>query len=134
MWIKWKQSVCFVTLPSSSAFLQLVYTIFCSRAVPAKEKTRPTDDWVDTPEWAQMLKQKEVKITHTKISFPVPHLDVFWYCLNGMGTQKMHPKRFLSLFFPYICHVKTKSNIVYEYLKQSFFKETQIPFPKCIEH
>ena len=29
----------------------------------------------------------------------VPHLDVFWYHLNGMGPQKIRPKKFLQHFF-----------------------------------
>ena len=38
----------------------------------------------------------------------VPHPDVFWYRLNGMGTQKkMRPKSYFN-FFPYIFHVKAK--------------------------
>ena len=50
-----------------------------------------------------------------------PHPDVFWYYLNSMGTQKNAPKKVLVLFFPYIFHVKTKWNIVYEYLKTKIF-------------
>ena len=29
----------------------------------------------------------------------VSHLDVFWYHLNGMGAQKLHPRKFLKHFF-----------------------------------
>ena len=56
--------------------------------------------------------------------FTMPHPDVFWYCLNGMGAQKNAPKKFLVTFL-YIFHRKTKLNIVYKYLK--------ISIPKCIE-
>ena len=39
---------------------------------------------------------------------PVPHPDVFWYRLNGMGGQKNAPKKVLVTLFPYIFHVKPK--------------------------
>ena len=61
----------------------------------------------------------------------VPRPDVFWYRLNGMSARKNAPKKILVTLFPYIFLVKT---IVYEYLKTIFFHETQISFPKCIEH
>ena len=38
----------------------------------------------------------------------VPHADVFWYCLNGMGAQKNAPKKVLVTLFSYIFHIKTK--------------------------
>ena len=41
---------------------------------------------------------------------PVPHPYVFWYRLDGMGTQKNAPK------------------------KQKSFQETHISFIKCVEH
>ena len=39
---------------------------------------------------------------------PVPHPDVFWYRLNGMGDQKNAPKKVLVTLFPYTFHVKPK--------------------------
>ena len=51
----------------------------------------------------------------------MPHPDVFWYHLNGMGAQKNTPKKFLVTLFPYIFHVKTKLNIVYKNLKTKMF-------------
>ena len=36
------------------------------------------------------------------VHLSVPHPDVFWYCLNSMGTQKNAPKKFLQPFF-HIC-------------------------------
>ena len=45
----------------------------------------------------------------------VPHPDVIWYRLNGMGAQKNAPKKILVTLFPYIFHVKIKVSIVYEY-------------------
>ena len=47
----------------------------------------------------------------------MPHPGVFWYRLNGMGTQINTPERVFTTPFPYIFHVKTKWNIVYKYLK-----------------
>ena len=47
----------------------------------------------------------------------MPHPDVFWYGLDGMAAQKYAPKRVFVTLFPYIFHIKSKSNIVYEYLK-----------------
>ena len=46
-------------------------------------------------------------------SISMPHRDIFWYHLNGMGAQK-----FLATFFPYTFHV---NKIVYEYLKTKIF-------------
>ena len=43
--------------------------------------------------------------------YAVPHPDVFWYHLNGMGVQKNTPKKVLVTLFLYIFHVKTKFNI-----------------------
>ena len=62
----------------------------------------------------------------------VPHPDVFWYCLNNTGTQKNAPKKVLVPLFPYIFHVKTKWNIVYEYLKKNIFKRHEYPSPKAL--
>ena len=59
----------------------------------------------------------------------MPHPDVFWYPLNGIGAQKKKnaPKKVLVKLFPYIFYVKTKLNIVYEYLKtKTFLRETNI--------
>ena len=38
----------------------------------------------------------------------VPHPDVFWYRLNGMGAQKHSPKKVFITFSLNIFHVKTK--------------------------
>ena len=40
--------------------------------------------------------------------YTVPHPDVFWYRLNGMGTQKNGPKKVLVTLFPYILQVKPR--------------------------
>ena len=40
------------------------------------------------------------------------------------------PKKFLVTLFPYIFHVKTKSNIVYEYLKTKIFSRDIIILPQ----
>ena len=37
----------------------------------------------------------------------LPHPDVFCYSLNGIGAQKMCPKKFCNIF-SYIFYVKTK--------------------------
>ena len=64
--------------------------------------------------------------------FTVPHRDVFWYFLNGMGAQKNAPKKFLVTLFPYIFHGKTKLNIVYEYLKTKIFSKDKYPSPNAL--
>ena len=51
----------------------------------------------------------------------VPHPDVFWYHLNGMGTQNNMLKKVLVTLFPYILHIKTEWNIVYKYLTKKYF-------------
>ena len=57
----------------------------------------------------------------------VQHPDVFWYRVNGMDALKNAPKKVLVTLFPYIFHVKTNSNIVYEYLKTKIFsRDTNI--------
>ena len=53
--------------------------------------------------------------------YAMPHPDVFWYHLNGMGAQRNTPKKLLVTLFPYIFHVKTKLNIVYKNLKTKIF-------------
>ena len=62
------------------------------------------------------------------------HPDVFWYCLKGMVIQKKVLKKVFVTVFPFIFHIKTEWNIVYEYSKTKTFQETQTSFPKCIEH
>ena len=58
--------------------------------------------------------------------FAVLHLYVFWYGLIGMGAQKKAMEVLVTLF-PYIFHVKTEWNIVYEYLKTKIFsRDTNI--------
>ena len=70
-------------------------------------------------EMAKILKEKSIQ--------SILHPEVFWYRLNGMGAQKSAPKKVLVTLFPYIFHVKTKWNIVYEYLKTKFFsRDTNI--------
>ena len=35
-------------------------------------------------------------VPHLDLTMAVPHSDLFWYCLNGMGAQKkMRPKNLL---------------------------------------
>ena len=52
----------------------------------------------------------------------LPHPDVIWYRLKGMGAQKSS----CNTFYIYI-HVNTKWNIVYEYLKTKIFsRDTNI--------
>ena len=49
----------------------------------------------------------------------MPHPDVFWYCLNKMGTQKnLHPKLFKH--FPCQCYAKTKEDKLWILRKQFF--------------
>ena len=59
-------------------------------------------------------------------SSAVPQPDVFWYRLNGMDAQKNAPKKVLVALFSYIFHVKTKSNIAFEYLKTEIISRTLI--------
>ena len=60
-------------------------------------------------------------MTHLFRGNPVPHPDVFWYRLNGIGGQK------ILILFPHIFYVKPKLNIVYEYLKtKTFSREANI--------
>ena len=64
----------------------------------------------------------------------VSHPDVLWYRLNGMGAQKHSPKKVLVTLSLNIFHVKTKWNIVYEYLKtKTFSRDTNIHL-QCTEH
>ena len=59
--------------------------------------------------------------------YAVPHPDVFWYRLNGMGARKNTPEKVLAKLFPYTFHVKIKLNIVYENLKRKIFsRDTNI--------
>ena len=55
---------------------------------------------------------------------------IFWYHLNGMGTQKNASQKVLATLFPYIFHVKTKWNIIYEYLKTKIFSRDTNIFPQ----
>ena len=67
--------------------------------------------------------------THwTGLSAPVMHLDVFCYLLNCMDAQKKCAQtKILVSFFPYIFHIKTKRNIVYNYFKTEIFsRDTNI--------
>ena len=59
--------------------------------------------------------------TNVKGQYPLLHSDVFWYHWNSMGAQKNVPKNVLVTLFPYVFHVKTKWNIVYQYLKIIIF-------------
>ena len=49
---------------------------------------------------------------------------------------KNEPKKVLMTLLPYIFHIKTKQNIiVYEHLETKILlRDTNISFPKCIEH
>ena len=38
----------------------------------------------------------------------MPHTDVFWYFLNGMGALKYGPQKVFPTFFSCIFYVKTK--------------------------
>ena len=58
------------------------------------------------------------------------HPDVFWYCLNGMGAQKKCAQKSSVTLFPYIFHVKTIGNIVYEYLKTKIFSRDTNTLPQ----
>ena len=77
--------------------------------------------------WVGLLKDGSGLVVHSAAS------RCIWYRLNGMGAQKNAPKKFRVTFFPYIFHVKTKLNVVYEYLKTKIFSR-DISFPKFIEH
>ena len=61
----------------------------------------------------------------------MPHPDVFWYRLKAMGAQKNAPKIFHIYLKTKIVKNKKSKNIN---KKQKSFQETQISFPKCIEH
>ena len=52
----------------------------------------------------------------------VPHPDVFWYRLNGMGAKRN--------VFPCMFHVKPKWNIVYIYLKNKNFSRDSNILPQ----
>ena len=70
-------------------------------------------------EMTKILKEKSIQL--------ILHPEVFWYGLNGMGAQKSALKKVLVTLFPYIFHVKTKRNIVNNYLKTNFFsRDTNI--------
>ena len=58
----------------------------------------------------------------------MPHPDVFWYHVNGMGAQKNVLKKVLATLLQYIFHVKSNRNIVYEHLKTKIliFLEDQL--------
>ena len=58
------------------------------------------------------------------------HPDVFWYRLNGMGTQKHVTKKVLVTLFPYIFHIKSKWNIVYKYFKTKIFSRNTTILPQ----
>ena len=60
----------------------------------------------------------------------MPHPDVFWYVLNGMGAQNNLPKKVLVTLFLYLFNVKTKWNIVYEYLKTKIFSIDANVYPQ----
>ena len=62
--------------------------------------------------------------------YPVLHPDVFWYHLNGMGTQKNAPEKVLVKLFPYKFHVKPKWNIIYKYLKTKIFSRESNILPQ----
>ena len=49
-----------------------------------------------------------MKFLSPEVALLVPHPDVFWYRLNGMGAEKNAPKKGLVTFFSYIFHVKTR--------------------------
>ena len=59
----------------------------------------------------------------------MPHPDVFWYRLNGMGAQKNAPQKVLVTLF----HIKRKWNIIYKYLKnKSLFKRLKYASPNAL--
>ena len=63
-------------------------------------------------------------------SYTMLHPDVFWYHLNGMGTQKNAPQKVLVILFPYTFHVKPKWNIIYKYLKTKIFSRESNILPQ----
>ena len=58
--------------------------------------------------------------------YAMPHPDVFWYRVNGMGAQKSS----CNTFSIYIFHVKPKWNIAYEYLKTKVFSRDSNILPQ----
>ena len=72
----------------------------------------------ERPPQGKELQEKEAQ----KRLKSVPHLDVFWYRLDGMGAKKKVPKKVIVSLFPYI----SRKN----WMKYSL----QISFSKCIEH
>ena len=79
----------------------------------------------------ELSKYSEFKRIQANYLYPmqptVPHPDVFWCRLNGMGTPKNTPKKILATLFPYIFHGKIKLSIFYEYFKTKIFsRDTNI--------
>ena len=60
----------------------------------------------------------------------VPHPDIFWYHLNGMGTQKNAPKNVLVTHYSYIFHLKTKLSKVCKHLKTKIFSRDTYILPQ----
>ena len=58
---------------------------------------------------------------------PVPHPDVFWYRLNGIGAQNNAPKKVLLTLLPYLFHVKAKW---IKYIKTKIFSIDTNTLPK----
>ena len=60
----------------------------------------------------QIRKQRSLHVTcawYLLLAYKVvPHPDIFWYCLNGMGAQKNMPKNVFVTLFPFMFHIKTK--------------------------
>ena len=65
----------------------------------------------------------------------MPHPDLFWYRLNGMGAKEVRPESsFEETLFLHIFHVKTRLNIVYEYLRTKIFSRDTSMLPQIIEY
>ena len=65
----------------------------------------------------------QVSIPYHIQNLTVPHPDVFWYRLNGIGTHKNAPKKVLVTLFPYIFLVKPKTK----------FKRLEYPSPNALK-
>ena len=74
--------------------------------ISSTTKTQKKKAMADGP--GPHINQNVLPKMSTILLVSVLHPDVFWYRLNGMGTQKNALKNFLVTLFPYIFNIKTK--------------------------
>ena len=98
-------------------WLSLAYCFFTCWYKFRKAKSWFTDFWVD------LVKDHSGLLVHSATSRYV----LVPFERYGHQKKKKMPKKFLLILFLYIFHVKTKWNIVYEYLKAKIFsRDTNI--------